>query len=104
MLCVGTLYFPPPLARATPASKCKNEGRLHLPITKNMLMKCVKKRAHGIMPILTYPVVKSWVYIIVIPLILALQRLPRVVRTKIILQNDARGFLELLDKAIDGLN
>jgi nifR3 family TIM-barrel protein len=35
---------------------------------------------------------------------LALQRLPRVVRTKIILQNDARGFLELLDKAIDGLN
>jgi nifR3 family TIM-barrel protein len=35
---------------------------------------------------------------------LALQKLPRVVRTKIILQNDARGFLELLDKAIDGLS
>jgi tRNA-dihydrouridine synthase B len=34
---------------------------------------------------------------------LALQRLPRVTRTKIILQNDARGFLELLDKAIAGL-
>lgn len=31
---------------------------------------------------------------------LALQRLPRAVRTKIILQNDAKGFLELLDKAI----
>jgi tRNA-dihydrouridine synthase B len=34
---------------------------------------------------------------------LALQHLPRVTRTKIILQNDARGFLELLDKAIAGL-
>jgi nifR3 family TIM-barrel protein len=34
---------------------------------------------------------------------LALQKLPRVVRTKIILQNDAKGFLELLDKAIAGL-
>ena len=34
---------------------------------------------------------------------LALQRLPRVMRTKIILQNDAKGFLELLDKAIGGL-
>jgi tRNA-dihydrouridine synthase B len=31
---------------------------------------------------------------------LALQRLPRVMRTKIILQNDAKGFLDLLDKAI----
>ncbi len=31
---------------------------------------------------------------------LALQRLPRVVRTKIILQNDAAGFLNLLDEAI----
>ena len=31
---------------------------------------------------------------------LALQRLPRVMRTKIILQNDAEGFLALLDKAI----
>jgi tRNA-dihydrouridine synthase B len=35
---------------------------------------------------------------------LALQKMPRVVRTKIILQNDARGFLESLDKAIDGLS
>jgi tRNA-dihydrouridine synthase len=31
---------------------------------------------------------------------LALQRLPRVRRTKIILQNDAKGFLGLLDEAI----
>ncbi len=35
---------------------------------------------------------------------LALQKLPRVTRTKIILQNDANGFLESLDKAIAGLN
>jgi hypothetical protein len=35
---------------------------------------------------------------------LALQRLPRLTRTKIILQNDAKGFLELLDKAIAGLS
>ncbi len=34
---------------------------------------------------------------------LALQRLPRVTRTKIILQNDAEGFLALLDKAIGEL-
>jgi hypothetical protein len=34
---------------------------------------------------------------------LALQRLPRVMRTKIILQNDAHGFLTLLDQAIDEL-
>jgi tRNA-dihydrouridine synthase B len=34
---------------------------------------------------------------------LALQRLPRVTRTKIILQNDAEGFLSLLDKAIGEL-
>lgn len=31
---------------------------------------------------------------------LALQRLPRVVRTKIILQNDAEGFINMLDGAI----
>jgi nifR3 family TIM-barrel protein len=35
---------------------------------------------------------------------LALQRLPRVMRTKIILQNDARGFFSLLDEAIAELN
>jgi tRNA-dihydrouridine synthase B len=34
---------------------------------------------------------------------LAMQRLPRVMRTKIILQNDARGFLTLLDEALAGL-
>ncbi|MFA5874901.1 MAG: tRNA-dihydrouridine synthase family protein [Anaerolineales bacterium] len=34
---------------------------------------------------------------------LALQRLPRVTRTKIILQNDAKGFLALLDEANVGL-
>jgi tRNA-dihydrouridine synthase B len=34
---------------------------------------------------------------------LALQHLPRVMRTKIILQNDAKGFLGLLDEACAGL-
>jgi tRNA-dihydrouridine synthase B len=34
---------------------------------------------------------------------LALQRLPRVMRTKIILQNEANGFLALLDQAINEL-
>jgi len=34
---------------------------------------------------------------------LALQRLPRVTRTKIILQNDAKRFLALLDEACVGL-
>lgn len=34
---------------------------------------------------------------------LALQRLPRATRTKIILQNDARGFMDMLDKVIGEL-